>query len=140
MASLKEWLPEGLVALLVAMMGWLFHKRASNQVKNDNAGADRESRFQDNLQALNAALTIRVEELTKERDDLKADLMRAENKMAMVQMLADGNETGLLELARQSAFTDFDRPLRPRPPPRAMSSHDVFQAADPYAPPPKKRT
>lgn len=85
------------------------------------------------------ALLERIDILTAERDELKADLGHAEAKMMVMQMLASGNEAGAIQFAKDSGFADIHRPLRPRPPPSRPSSHDLFQAADPYSPPPSRK-
>lgn len=135
------YIQAGTVTLLVSMIGWLFWKRASNQVRNTNQNADRESRFQDNLQARHDTLLARCDALAKERDKALADLQRAMARLEVVQMFADGNDNRAIELAQESGFADLSRPLRPRPKakPAPPSSHDVFQAADPYAVPPPPR-
>ncbi len=49
MGELKEYVQPGIITILTALIGGLWWKRASNDVKSQNARNDRESRFEDNL-------------------------------------------------------------------------------------------
>jgi len=133
---LKDYAASGVITLLVAVIGVLFAKRASNKVENDNAHANRASRFEDNLQKRYEESMARNSELRDEIDLLKKQLAAANNRLAVVQMVADADPKRAIEIAGDSAFVDISRPLQPRKakPPAPSSPSDPFQAADPYAP------
>lgn len=126
----------GVVGLLGMIVTWLFARRGSSHVKHRNAQDERESSFQDNLQARYEAAMGRISQLTAERDELKAELEQARTKLTVVQMVADNDPKRAVEITRDSAFVDMSRPLKLRPAVRPPSSHDVFQANVEYTPPP----
>ncbi len=140
MGELKEYVQPGIITILTALIGGLWWKRASNDVKSQNARNDRESRFEDNLQARYDRAMGRISELTAELDDLKHKLAEADKRLTVVQLISEGDPQRAIAFAQESGFLDFERPLRrpPASPPRP-SPYDPFQAADPYAPKPPKK-
>lgn len=140
MADLKEWVQPGILGLIGTAVAALFYRRANNKVGHDNARADRESRFEENLQARYEAAMGKISQLNAEIDDLKGKLAEADKRLTIVQMIADGDPQRAVELSQDSAFVDVSRPFRARPQVKPMTSPmDPFQAADPYAPPPIKK-
>lgn len=137
--EIRDYVQGGVLALFGTVITVLFTKRAHNKVETDNARATRESRFEENLQVRYEAAMGKISQLNDEIDDLKKKLAEADKRLTIVQMIADGDPQRAVELSQDSAFVDVSRPFRPRPQVRAPSSHDVFQAADPYAPPPPKK-
>ena len=137
------YIRDGLIGVLVTLvlgLAGLFGWRQHNGVKTANATADRESRFQDNLQQRYDRAMGRISELTDELDLVKARLAEADKRLTVVQMVAVGDPTLAIEISRDSAFIDLSRPMRPRPKVTPTTSPmDPFQAADPYAPPKRRK-
>lgn len=135
--EIKELAQYGILGLLGTVITVLFAKRAGNKVATDNARANRESRFEDNLQARYEAAMGKISQLHDEIEVLRGKLAEADKRLTIVQMLSDGDPTRAVEITRDSAFIDLTRPIKPRQHDRP-SAHDPFQAADPYAPKPRK--
>src|SRR6185369_14385511 len=72
----------GLLALIIAgLFGW----RGLNKVGTDNARANRESRFEDNLQKRYDALTAANSELREECAQLREECVRLKDGRALLE-------------------------------------------------------
>lgn len=120
-------LQAGILALLGTMIGWLFWKRAANQVRNTNAYADRESVFQENLQTRLEAAQARADALESRlrialdgRAIIERKLTEADRHIVIlldeVERLSSGRRAELERWVKNSRLAGLDDDLPPAPP------------------------
>jgi hypothetical protein len=112
----KDYAQGGILTLLLAIITALFAWRGSNKVKTDNSRANRESRFEENLQQRYEAAMARnselQDELRRERDG-KALLMRkarddGKRIRNLLEMLSDEERKQAERWVQESGFAPFE--------------------------------
>lgn len=106
------WLLGLLITGLTGLLGW----RGHNATRNTNASADRQSRFEENLQKRLEDALKRIDELTTQRDvarDGRALLeqqLRAEKKAKrnLLELLAPDARQAVEKWVQESSFAPFD--------------------------------
>lgn len=140
-ALLEKFLVPALLMILAAALGvggreWI--ARARSVTKRIQAEDGAQVSVLAEVRAEKVQAVLREAALRGEIDRLTVKLAEAEKRLTVVAMLSAADPSAPVEVTLQSGFLDLERPLRPRPAPRAPArSTDVFQAADPFAPPVK---
>lgn len=137
-ALLDKFVTPALLMIVAAALGvggreWV--ARARSGTKRIQAEDDAQVSVLADVRAERVAAVLREAGLLKQIEDLRDQLANAQAKLTIVQMLADSDPNASAQVALDSAFVDTHRPLRPAPRRAPPVVTDVFQAAEPYAPP-----
>lgn len=112
----------GVITLFLAAIGWLFWKRGSNEVKNTNASADRQSTLEENLQDRLEMAVARADSLEiKLRDSLDGRALDARRlkeakrvNTILLEMLEKDKRESAERWVQASTFAPLDELPKPR--------------------------